>query len=52
MFQYSETTFPLVEKQDEVYFRGGGAAGGLWRHQKIVAILAAILAAILVFTRN
>ena len=19
--------------QDEVYFRGGGAAGGLWRHQ-------------------
>ena len=29
MLQYFETIFPLVEKQDEVYFRGGGAAGGL-----------------------
>ena len=27
--QYFETIFPLVEKQDDVYFRGGGAAGGL-----------------------
>ena len=30
---------PLVESlssslQDEVYFMGGGAAGGLWRHQQ------------------
>ena len=32
--QYFETIFPLVEKQDDVYFRGGGAAGGLWRHQQ------------------
>ena len=23
-----------MEKQDDVYFRGGGAAGGLWRHQQ------------------
>ena len=32
--QYFETILPLVEslwssKQDEVYFRGGGAAGGM-----------------------
>ena len=26
-------------RQDEVHFMGGGAAGGLWRHQKMVAIL-------------
>ena len=38
MLQYSET---ILEKdirfylqQDEIYFMGGGAAGGLWRHQK------------------
>ena len=29
MLQYFETIIPLVEKQDEVYFRAGGAAGGL-----------------------
>ena len=29
MLQYFETILPLV-----VYFRSGGAAGGLWRHQK------------------
>ena len=34
MLQYFVTIFPLVEKQDEVYFRGGGAAGGLRRHQQ------------------
>ena len=39
MLQYLETILPSVEslwysKQDEVYFMGGGAAGGLWRHQK------------------
>ena len=34
MLQYYETIFPLVEKQDEVYFRGGVAAGGLWCHQQ------------------
>ena len=28
MLQYFETILPLV-----VYFRGGGTAGGLWRHQ-------------------
>ena len=37
--KYFETILPLVEsfwssKQDEVYFMGGGAAGGLWRHQQ------------------
>ena len=39
MLQYFETMFSLVESlwpsyQDEVYFMGGDAAGGLWRHQK------------------
>ena len=42
--QYFETILPLVESlwsswQDQVYVLGGGAAGGLWRHQKMVAIL-------------
>ena len=38
MLQYSETI--LVKdirfylQQDEIYFMGGGAAGGLWRHRK------------------
>ena len=37
MLQYYETILPSVESlwsspQDEVYFMGGGAAGGLWRH--------------------
>ena len=36
MLQYFETILPSVESlwsslQDEVYFVGGGAAGGLWR---------------------
>ena len=39
MLQYFETILPLVESlwsssQDDVYFMGGGAAGGLWRHQQ------------------
>ena len=39
MLQYFETILPLVESlwsssQDEVYFMGGGAAGGLWRYQQ------------------
>ena len=39
MLQYFETILPLVEslrcsQQDEVYFVGGGATGGLWRHQQ------------------
>ena len=39
MLQYYETILPLVESlwsslQDEVYFMGGEAAGGLWRHQQ------------------
>ena len=39
MLQYFETMFSLVESlwpsyQDEVYFMGGNAAGGLWRHQQ------------------
>ena len=51
--QYFETILPLVESlwsswQDQVYVLGGGAAGGLWRHQKMVAILATILD----FTKN
>ena len=38
MLQYFETILPLVKSlwsssQDDVYFMGGGAAGGLWRHQ-------------------
>ena len=43
MLQYFETIIafhwkPLIFKsksslQDKVYFMGGGAAGGLWRHQ-------------------
>ena len=37
MLQYFETIFASVESlwsslQVEVYFMGGGAAGGLWRH--------------------
>ena len=39
MLQYFETILSLVEslwlsQKDEVYFMGGGAAGGLWRHQQ------------------
>ena len=39
MLPYLETILPSVEwlwssQQDEVYFMGGGAAGGLWRHQQ------------------
>ena len=39
MLQYFETILPSVESlwsslHDEVYFMGGGAAGGLWRHQQ------------------
>ena len=39
MWEYSETILPSVESfwsslQDEVYFMGGGAAGGLWRYQE------------------
>ena len=39
LLQYFETILPSVESlwsslQDEVYFMGGGAAGGLWRHQQ------------------
>ena len=39
MLQYFETIWPSVEslwasQQDEVYFMGGGAAGGLWRNQQ------------------
>ena len=39
MLQYFKTILPSVESlwsslQDEVYFMGGGAAGGLWRHQQ------------------
>ena len=39
MLNYFETILPLVEsfwssKQDEVYFMGSVAAGGLWRHQQ------------------
>ena len=38
MLQYFETILPAVESfwsslRVEVYFMGGGAAGGLWRHQ-------------------
>ena len=38
MLHYFETILPSVESlwsspQDEVYFMGGGAAEGLWRHQ-------------------
>ena len=53
MLQYFETILPLLEslwssQQDEVYFTSGGAAGGLSRHQQMVAILATILG----FTKN
>ena len=46
MLQYFEMILPSVESlwsslQDEVYFMGGGAAGGL--SPKMVAILGAIL---------
>ena len=39
MLRYVETILPLVEslsssQQDEVYFMGGGATGGQWRHQQ------------------
>ena len=39
MLQYFETILPSVETlwsslQYEVYIMGGGAAGGLWRHQQ------------------
>ena len=37
MLQYFKTILPTVESlcsslEDEVYFMGGGAAGGMWRH--------------------
>ena len=40
MLQYFETKVESFwsSQQDEVYFMGGGAAEGLWRHQN-VAIL-------------
>jgi len=39
MLQYLEAILPSVEnlwssQQDEVYFIGGGATGGLWRPQQ------------------
>ena len=39
MLKYFETTLPSVESlwsslEDEVYFMGGGPAGGLWRQQR------------------
>ena len=39
MLQYFETILPSVETlwsslQYDVYIMGGGAAGGLWRHQQ------------------
>ena len=39
MWEYSETILTSVESfwsslQDEVYFMGGSAAGGLWRYQE------------------
>ena len=39
LLQYFETILPSLESlwsslQDKVYFMGGGAAGGLWRHQQ------------------
>ena len=39
MLHFFETILPLVEslwssQQGEVYFMGGGAAGGPWRHQQ------------------
>ena len=39
MLYYFEMILPLVESlwsslQNEVYFIGDGAAGGLWRHQQ------------------
>ena len=39
MLQYFKTIVPSVESfwsslQDKVYFMGGGAAGGPWRHQQ------------------
>ena len=44
ILQYFETILPLVEslwssQQDEVYFKGGGAAGGKWHQPTMVAIL-------------
>ena len=40
LLQYFETILPSVESlwsslQDEEYFMGDGAAGGLWRHQQL-----------------
>ena len=64
MLQYFETIFafswkPLIFKsksslQDKVYFMGGGAAGGPWRHQDgcHLGCMVAILAAILNFIKN
>ena len=39
ILQYYEAILSSIENlwsplQDEVYFIGGGAAGGLWRHQQ------------------
>ena len=53
MLQYFETILPLEESlwsslQDEVYFMGGGTAGGPVTSSTIVAILGAILD----FTKN
>ena len=53
MLQYFETILPSVESlwsslQDEVYFMGGGAAGGFVKSPTMVAILATILD----FTKN
>ena len=53
MLQYFETILPSVESlwsslQDEVYFMGGGAAGGFVTSPTMVAILATILD----FTKN
>ena len=44
MLQYFETTLPSVENlssslQDEIYFMGGGAAGGPVTSPTMVAIL-------------
>ena len=53
MLQYFETILPLEESlwsflQDEVYFMGGGTAGGPVTSSTMVAILGAILD----FTKN
>ena len=58
MLQYFETILPSVEnlwssQQDEVYFMGGGAAGGFWRQQnKIIWSLSWLPSWILPRIRN